>query len=133
MLNKAQLIGRLGNDPNVHYTPQGKTIASFSIATSEKWKDKSGAKKEKTEWHNIVCFDKLADIVKEYVSKGSLLYVEGKLQTDTYEKDGVEKKITKVICSSLQMIGDNRKDAKKEKVEEEQAEGNTFTDDDIPY
>lgn len=93
MLNKVQLIGRLGKDPEVRNMDNGKAVANFSIACSEKWKDKnSGDVKEKTEWVNCVAWDPLADkVIAKYVHKGDLIYIEGKLQTRKWEKDGVDR------------------------------------------
>jgi single-strand DNA-binding protein len=79
MLNKVQLIGRLGKDPEVRYTTEGEAVANVSIATTESWKDKTGAKQEKTEWHNLVFYRRLAEVVGEHLKKGALIYIEGKL------------------------------------------------------
>jgi len=135
MLNKVMLIGNVGKDPQMHYSQGGNAVASFSIATVEKWKDKSGAKQEKTEWHNVVIFGKLAEVVSQYVHKGSKLYVEGKLQTDKYtDKEGVERYTTKVIANSMVML-----DGKKDDVEQESGGGIDPADpmagmeDDIPF
>ena len=89
-INKVILIGRLGRDPEIRYTPNGDAVANFSIATSENWKDKNtGEKKEKTEWHRLVAFRRLAEIIGEYLTKGSQIYIEGKLQTREWDdKEG---------------------------------------------
>jgi len=105
-INKVILIGRLGRDPEVRYTPDGAAIANFSIATSEEWKDKtSGEKKERTEWHRIVAFRKLGEICGEYLSKGRQVYVEGRLQTRSWEKDGVTRYTTEIVASDVQFLG----------------------------
>lgn len=105
-VNKAILIGHVGKDPEIRFMADGKAIASFSIATSENWKDKNGEKQVKTDWHNITIFGKLAEIVQQYVKKGQLLYVEGKITTDKYtDKSGVEKYSTKIIVDQMQMLG----------------------------
>jgi single-strand DNA-binding protein len=105
-LNRAMLIGRLGKDPEVRYTQDGKAVASFSIATSEKWKDKAtGENREKTEWHRIVAFRRLGEICGEYLSKGSQIYIEGRLQTRSWEKDGVTRYTTEIIADRMQMLG----------------------------
>ena len=97
MLNKCTFIGRLGKDVEMRYTPSGTAIANFSIAVSETWKDKAtGEKKEKTEWINCVAFGRTAEICGEYLTKGKQVYIEGKMQTDKYEKDGVTKYSTKI-------------------------------------
>ena len=106
-VNKVILIGHLGKDPEMRYTAAGAPIASFSLATSEQWKDKqSGEKTDKTEWHNIVMFDKVAEIAGQYLKKGSLVYLEGKLQTDKWtDKEGVERYTTKIVANQMTMLG----------------------------
>ena len=103
-LNKVMLIGNLGKDPELKYTPSGVAVATFSIATSEQWKDQDGNAQEKTEWHNIVAWRKLAEIVGEYLKKGKKVYIEGKLQTRNYEKDGVKRYITEIVADQLIML-----------------------------
>ena len=105
-LNKVMLIGRLGRDPELRYTPSGLAIANFSIATSEQWKDKdSGEKKERTEWHRIVVFGKLGELCGEYLAKGRQAYIEGRLQTRSWEKDGVTRYTTEIVASDIQFLG----------------------------
>lgn len=106
-INKAILVGNLGADPETRYTANGGAVTNIRIATSESWKDKqTGEAKEKTEWHSITFFGKLAEIAGEYLKKGRQVYVEGKLQTDKYtDKDGVERYSTKVIGHEMQMLG----------------------------
>jgi len=105
-LNKVMLIGRLGRDPEIRYTQQGLAVVNFSIATSESWTDKNtGDKQEKTEWHNIVAFGKPAETLEKYLSKGSQVYIEGRLQTSTYEKDGQTHYNTKIVVSNFQFLG----------------------------
>ncbi len=105
-LNKVILIGNLGRDPEVNYTPNGLAVAKFSIATSLTWKDKnSGEKKDKTEWHRIVAFGKLGEICGEYLSKGKQIYVEGRLETSSWEKDGVTRYSTNIIANDMLMLG----------------------------
>lgn len=104
-VNKVILVGNLGRDPEVRYMPNGEAVANFSIATTENWKDKSGTKQEKTEWHNIVMYRKLAEIAGEYLKKGRPVYVEGRLQTRKWEKDGVTRYATEVIADQMQMLG----------------------------
>ncbi|PPD56247.1 MAG: single-stranded DNA-binding protein [Methylotenera sp.] len=104
-VNKVILMGNLGRDPEVRYMPNGEAVANFSIATTENWKDKSGVKQEKTEWHNIVMYRKLAEIAGEYLKKGRPVYVEGRLQTRKWEKDGVTRYSTEIIADSMQMLG----------------------------
>jgi len=104
MLNKVQLIGFLGANPDVRYLPSGDAIARIRLATSEIWKDKGGEKQEKTEWHQIVFFGKLAETVSGYLKKGSLTYVEGKLQTRSWEKDGETRYLTEIVADSMKML-----------------------------
>jgi single-strand DNA-binding protein len=106
-VNKVILVGHLGKDPEMRYTAAGAPIASFSLATSEQWKDKqSGEKTDKTEWHNIVMFDKVAEIAGQYLRKGSLVYLEGKLQTDKWtDKEGHDRYTTKIIANQMTMLG----------------------------
>ncbi len=105
-LNKVMLIGRLGKDPEIRYTPNGLAIANFSIATSEEWFDKTAnEKKERTEWHRIVVFGKLGELCGEYLAKGRQVYVEGRLQTRSWEKDGVTKYTTEIVAANIQFLG----------------------------
>ncbi len=104
-VNKVILVGNLGRDPEVRFMPNGEAVCNFSIATTENWKDKSGVKQEKTEWHNIVMYRKLAEIAGEYLKKGRPVYVEGRLQTRKWEKDGVTRYSTEIIADSMQMLG----------------------------
>jgi len=104
-LNKASIIGHLGQDPEMRYMPDGTATAAVSIATTDKWKDKkSGEAKEKTEWHRVVFFGKLAEVVGEYVKKGSQIYVEGKLRTRSWDKDGITRYTTEIVGRELQML-----------------------------
>jgi len=106
MLNKVQIIGRVGKDPEVRYSTNGDAIANFTVATSERYKDKqTGEAVEKTEWHNVSAFRRLGEIVGEYVRKGSLIYIEGKIQTSKYEKDGVTHYATSIVASEMKMLG----------------------------
>ena len=105
-VNKVILIGNLGRDPEVSYTPSGVAVAKFSIATSDKWKDKnSGEMQERTEWHRITAFGRLAEICGEYLSKGKQVYIEGRLQTSSWEKDGITRYSTEIIASEMKMLG----------------------------
>ena len=106
-LNKVTLIGNLGRDPETRYTPDGAAITNFSIATTSQWKDKgTGEKKEETEWHRLVFYNRLAEIAAEYLKKGSSIYVEGRLKTRKWQdKEGVEKTTTEVVVDQMQMLG----------------------------
>src|SRR3954462_2300746 len=105
-VNKVILIGNLGRDPETRYMPDGGAITNISIATTEQWKDKNGDKKEKTEWHRVPFFGKLAEIAGEYLKKGSQVYVEGRLQTRKWQdKDGADKYTTEIVANAMQMLG----------------------------
>ncbi len=104
-VNKVILVGNLGRDPEVRFMPNGEAVCNFSIATTENWKDKSGVKQEKTEWHNIVMYRKLAEIAGEYLKKGRPVYIEGRLQTRKWEKDGVTRYTTEIVGDNMQMLG----------------------------
>ena len=105
-VNKVILIGNLGRDPETRYMPEGGAITNISIATTEKWKDKNGEMQEKTEWHRVAFFGKLAEIAGEYLKKGSQVYVEGRLQTRKWQdKDGQDKYTTEVVANVMQMLG----------------------------
>jgi single-strand DNA-binding protein len=103
-LNKVMLIGNLGKDPELKYTNSGVAVATFSIATSESWKDAEGNMQERTEWHNIVAWRKLAETCGQYLKKGGRVYIEGKIQTRSYEKDGVKKYMTEIIADQMLML-----------------------------
>lgn len=115
MLNKIQFIGHLGRDPETRYLPDGMAVCNFPVASSEKWKDKStGEKKERTEWLRCNAFDRLAEICDEYLKKGSLVYVEGKLQTRKYtDKDGIERYATECRISEMKMLGGRPENAEQ--------------------
>jgi single-strand DNA-binding protein len=104
MLNKVLLIGNLGRDPEMRSLPSGQPVANFSLATTRKWKDRDGNRQEQTEWHNIVVFGKQAEIAGQYLTKGKQIYVEGRIQTRNWEKDGVKHYRTEVICDNFQML-----------------------------
>ncbi len=113
-VNKFIGIGNLGKDPEIRYMQDGKSVANISIGISEKYKDKQGQQKEVTEWVNVVFFGKLADIVGQYLKKGSQVYIEGKLKTEKYEKDGQTRYSTKVIGESMKMLGGKTESKQKE-------------------
>lgn len=133
-INKAIILGRLGKDPSVRYTQDGKAVASFSVATSEEWKDKStGEKKEKTEWHFVVCFGRLAEICGEYLSKGQQVYIEGRLQSRSYEKDGVTRYTTEIVADKMQMLGGKGQTDQDQGQNQDQGQDNAPDDSDIPF
>lgn len=106
-VNKAIVVGNLGKDPEMRYTPSGVPVATFSVATSEEWKDKeTGSKQERTEWHRIVAWRGLAEVCGKYLRKGSQIYIEGKIQTRSWEdRDGVKRYTTEIIAQNMQMLG----------------------------
>ena len=108
-VNKVILLGNLGRDPETRYTTGGDAVTNLRIATSEQWKDKSGEKQERTEWHSVVLFGRTAEIAAEYLKKGRSVYIEGRLQTRKYtDKDGVEKYSTEIVADRMQLIGGTR-------------------------
>ncbi len=105
-VNKAILIGRLGKDPETRYMTNGEAVTNVSLATSENYKDKSGEKQERTEWHNLVMYRRLAEIAGEYLKKGSLIYVEGRIQTRKWQdKEGKDRYTTEIIVNEMKMLG----------------------------
>lgn len=108
MINKVILVGRFGQDAVVKYSPQGMGVAKVSLATGEKWTAKDGTEQSRTVWHNLVMFDKLAEIAGKYFTKGSMAYVEGKISIRDYEKDGVKKTVHEIIASTIRLVGDRR-------------------------
>lgn len=125
-LNKWQGIGNVGKPPEVKYTPSGKAVANFSMALSERFKDKEGNWQDRTEWVNIVLWEKLAEICGEYVKKGSKIYIEGRLVTRTYEKDGTKKWVTEVVGQELILLDGKPSTS-------EQAAQPVVDDSDIPF
>ena len=136
-INKVILLGNLGADPEIRYTAGGDAVATISVATSSSWNDKqSGEKREKTEWHRVVFFRRLAEVVGEYLKKGSSIYVEGQLQTNSYEdKNTGEKKFsTQIVAREMQMLGSrNSMDGQQDSSPEMQSQEPPVFDDDIPF
>jgi single-strand DNA-binding protein len=132
-INKVILIGNLGKEPDLKQTTTGGNIANITLATSESWTDKqTGKKQEKTEWHKVIFFNKLAEIAGKYLHKGSKIYVEGKLQTRKYtDKNNVDRYVTEIIGSEMHML-DSKQDKSQANVDDD-SKGNLFKDDDIPY
>ncbi|HOJ42534.1 MAG TPA: single-stranded DNA-binding protein [Syntrophorhabdaceae bacterium] len=136
-LNKVFLIGRLGADPEIRSTTDGTTVASFRIATTEIWRDRNNEKQERTEWHTIIAWRRLGEIARDYLKKGRLVYIEGRIQSREYEtKDGTKRKVTEIIANDLRLFpqGTPTADEKKE-IPQEKAE-DVFVpeveEDDIP-
>ena len=132
-LNKVQLIGNLGKDPELKYTSAGVAVATFSIATSDSWKDQEGNTQERTEWHNIVAWRKLAEICGEWLKKGKRVYIEGRLQTRSYEKDGVKKYITEIVADQMIMLDGGPRSSNGGEVEAPAAEATPTKEDDLPF
>lgn len=117
MLNKIQIIGRLGQDPETRSTQNNTTVTNLSVATSERYKNKQGEQVENTEWHRVTAWDRLGEICRDYLKKGSLVYIEGKVQTRDYEdKDGVKRYVTEIIAREMKML-DSKGEAEKAKPE----------------
>jgi single-strand DNA-binding protein len=107
-VNRVILVGNCGNDPEIRYMPNGEPVANFSIATTDVWKDKQGEKQERTEWHRIVAYRKLAEIVEAYVKKGTSVFIEGRIQSGKYtDKEGVERATFQIITEQLRLLGSN--------------------------
>ena len=121
-LNRVQLIGRLGRDPEGKFTPTGKKVVQFSVAISNRWKSKEGEAKEYTEWVNIEVWGRLGEICQEYLKKGSLVFLEGRLKTDKYEDKGETKYFSKVVALSMQMLDRKPNDEPMLTVEEDAAD-----------
>jgi single-strand DNA-binding protein len=138
-VNKVILVGRLGKDPEVKYTQTGVPVARFTLATDESWKDQSGEKQQRTEWHNIVAWRKLAEICGQYLNKGKLVYVEGRLQTRSWEdKEGNKRYTTEIQADNLVMLSARTEETRQEKSAAVGAPSNTsfepeITDDDVPF
>ena len=150
-VNKVILVGNLGRDPEIKYTASGAAVANITIATSESWNDKqTGEKVEKTEWHRVVAFQRLAEIMGEYLRKGSQVYIEGKLQTRKWQdQSGQDRYTTEVVANDMQMLGSRggdagappqagggggfRKNPAPQQAPAQPAADNDFADDDIPF
>lgn len=135
-LNQVQLIGNLGKDPEVKYTQSGTPVAKFSIATNESFKDKKGEWQERTDWHTVVVWARLAEIVKEYLSKGDKVYISGRLQTRSWDDAGTKRYATEVIGADLIMLSTQKKrDQKTDQATADAAPaaGSPITDEDIPF
>lgn len=136
-VNKVILVGHLGADPEIKYMPSGTAVANVTIATSESWKDKTtGEKVEKTEWHKVTFYQKLAEIVGEYLKKGAQVYVEGRLQTRKWQaKDGTDRYTTEIIANEMQMLGSKGASTEIREAQSQPASNDTPPDfdDDIPF
>jgi single-strand DNA-binding protein len=138
-INKVILVGNLGADPDTRYMPNGKAVTNIRIATSESWKDKqTGDVQERTEWHSVVAYEKLAEIIGEYTRKGSQVYIEGKLHTRKWQdKEGKDRYTTEIIAQQMQMLGGKTQGERQARPQQERSappadDGGGF-DDDIPF
>lgn len=131
-VNKVILVGNLGQDPEIRYIQNGSAVANFSLATSESWKDKTGQKQERVEWHRIVAWGKLAEICGEYLSKGNQVYIEGRLQTNKWQdKEGKDRYTTEVVANNMVMLGQR---GNKQLPPANQSDNSGFEDsEDIPF
>ncbi len=143
-INKVILVGNLGNDPDIRYTAGGAAVANISLATTDSWRDKeSGEQQDRTEWHRIVFFGRLAEVVGEYLKKGSQVYVEGRLQTRKWQdKSGNDRYTTEIVANEMQMLGgrgggsmpaNDQSSAPMSESAPAAASDNDFVDDDIPF
>ena len=131
-VNKVILVGNLGQDPEARFTPQGTAVTNLSVATNESWKDQSGEIKEKTEWHRVVMYGRMAETASEYMNKGQMVYIEGRLQTREWEdKNQVKRRTTEIRCDSFTMLG-KRSEVNQETRSNDQGE-KPQTDDDLPF
>lgn len=131
MLNKVILIGRLGRDPETRSMPNGEAVCNFSVATSEKYTDKNGQRQEATEWHNVTMYRKLAEIAGKYLTKGSQVYLEGKIQSRKYQgKDGIERTAYDIIANEMKMLGGNTQTPAQKP---QQAQAQDDISDDVPF
>lgn len=137
MVNKIILIGRLGADPEVRYTQEGAMVTNFRLATDEQWRDKSGERVQRTEWHRIVTFGKLAEICGNYLSKGRLVYIDGRIQTRSWDdRDGNKRYTTEIVAQNMQML--ERKEQGSDQIREpdnsaSSHEGSRIPEDDVPF
>ncbi len=134
MVNRVFLIGRLGRDPELRRTASGSAVANFSVATDETWVDANGEKQTRTEWHNIVAWRRLGEICAEFLKKGRLVYIEGKIQTREWDdRDGNKRRTTEIIASNMQML-ESRSQVQDPSGEEQVADMEVgITDDDVPF
>jgi len=133
-VNKVILLGNVGTHPELKYTAGGGAVVNIGIATSESWKDKqTGENQERTEWHRVTFFNRLAEIVGDYVKKGDMVYIEGSLRTRKWEKDGIERQNTEILATEMQMLGSKAKSETKKPEVKKQESKQQFYDDDIPF
>lgn len=133
-VNQIILLGRVGKDPEVRRLESGSVVANFTLATSETWKDKSGEKKEQTQWHNCTAWGNTAEIAEKYVHKGDLLFVSGKMVYEQYEKDGVRHTVAKVNVSNITLLGNKKSESRPAEAEPSQSDyAPEETEDHVPF
>ena len=136
-LNKVILIGNLGQDPEARFTPQGTAVTSLSVATNESWKDQSGEKQDRTEWHRVVMYGRMAETASEYMKKGQMVYVEGRLHTREWEdKNQIKRRTTEISCDNFTMLGKRTDNTGSDRVATDAApnpKSDSGSDDDLPF
>ena len=133
-VNKAILIGNLGVDPELRYTPAGQAVASFRMATTDRFKNKNGEQQERTEWHNVVCWGRLAEIANDYLKKGSPVYIEGRIQYRSYDdKDGIRRYRTEIVTQQMQLLGSKPSGETAVSAPAESEPQLPADDDDLPF
>ena len=136
-LNKVILIGNLGQDPEARFTPQGTAVTSLSVATNESWKDQSGEKQDRTEWHRVVMYGRMAETASEYMKKGQMVYVEGRLHTREWEdKNQIKRRTTEISCDNFTMLGKRSDNTGSDRVAPYAApnpKSDSGSDDDLPF
>lgn len=137
MVNRVILVGRLGRDPEMRYTSSGTAVTNFSVATNERWNNQDGERQERTEWHKIVTWSKLAEICNQYLTKGQLVYIEGRLQTREWDdRDGNKRRTTEIVASDMQMLSSRTEESSTPEpvgVTEGGDMETGITDDDVPF
>lgn len=138
-VNKAILIGNLGADPELRYTSNGTAVASFNMATTERYKDKNGDQQERTEWHSIVCWGRMGELANEYLRKGRSVYIEGRIQTRNYEdKDGIKRYKTEIVAQQMQFLGGRGQEGSQSERQDDSSNRQPepeipADDDDLPF
>ncbi|MDD3815898.1 MAG: single-stranded DNA-binding protein [Desulfocapsaceae bacterium] len=133
MMNKAMVIGNLGNDPEIRYSQKGTAVATFSIATTEKWKDAEGVQQEHTDWHRIVAWRGLAEICGDHLKKGSKIYIEGKMQIRKWEENGITRYTTEIIAKNMEMLGGNNFDKETDSSSAPHGNNPPLPEKDVPF
>ena len=134
MINRVQLLGNVGKDPEVKHLDSGSVVANFSLATSETYKNKAGEKVSTTEWHNVIIWGKLAEVVEMWVKKGSQLFLEGKITTRSWEdKEGNKRYMTEIVCNNMQMLGGNKSNSGPTEDKPSESNNDNYEGEDLPF